>query len=135
MKKIHSLSKPVIYALCLLCLGQPVQGDNGETRGFKAIKKVMHQHALVVGINQYRHADGFYLKNLEGAVNDAHLLRDTLRRIQVNLPDKRVLLDAKATRAAFVRACLAFLVKVGHAGGGTVYRIGKSNFVTNPSEI
>jgi len=72
---------------------------------------------------------------LEGAVNDAHLLRDTLRRIQVNLPDKRVLLDAKATRAAFVRACLAFLVKVGHAGGGTVYRIGKSNFVTNPSEI
>ena len=104
MKKIHSLSKPVIYALCLLCFGQPVQGDNGETRGFKVIKKVMHQHALVVGINQYRHADGFYLKNLEGAVNDAHLLRDTLRRIQVNLPDKRVLLDAKATRAAFVRA-------------------------------
>jgi len=101
MKK-HSLFKLVIYTLCLLCFGLSVQGDDGKkTRG---LKRVTHQHALVVGINQYRHADGFYLTNLEGAVNDAHLLRDTLRRAQVNLPDRRVLLNAFATRAAFVRA-------------------------------
>ncbi|MDM8563601.1 hypothetical protein QUF54_09630 [Candidatus Marithioploca araucensis] len=95
MKK-HSLSKPVIYTLCLLCFGQPVQGDDGKTRGLKI---VTDQYALVVGIDQYRHADGFHLINLEGAVNDAHLLRETLRHAQVILPDKRVLLDAKATRA------------------------------------
>ena len=98
MKK-HNLYKPVIYTLCLLCFGLPVQGDAGN----RSLKRAT-QHALVVGINQYQDADGYYLKNLEGAVNDALLLRDTLRRAQVNLPDKRVFLDAKATRAAFVRA-------------------------------
>jgi len=62
------------------------------------------QHALVVGINQYQHADGKKLKNLAGAVNDAKLLRDALRRTQVQLPEKRVLLDSKATRTAFIHA-------------------------------
>jgi len=58
------------------------------------------QHALVVGINQYQGR----ILNLKGAVNDAKLLRDTLRRSPVQLPDKRVLLDARATRSAFIQA-------------------------------
>ncbi len=57
------------------------------------------QHALVVGINDYQ-----LLSNLEGAVNDAVVVRDALRRINVQLPDKRVLLDSNATRANFVSA-------------------------------
>ncbi|MDM8562989.1 caspase family protein [Candidatus Marithioploca araucensis] len=44
------------------------------------------------------------LTNLEGAVNDAKLLRDALREAQVQLPDRRVLLDANATRSAFIHA-------------------------------
>lgn len=59
------------------------------------------QHALVVGIDQYQHTQ---ITNLRGAVNDALLLRDALRNAQVQLPDKRVLLDADATRTAFLRA-------------------------------
>ena len=62
------------------------------------------QHALVVGINQYQYADGQYLKNLGGAVNDAELLSEVLRRTQVQLPDERILLDAQATRANVIRA-------------------------------
>jgi hypothetical protein len=62
------------------------------------------QHALVVGIDQYRHADGVLI-NLQGAVNDANLLREALRRrAKVQLPDERVLLNAEATRAGFIRA-------------------------------
>jgi hypothetical protein len=57
------------------------------------------QHALVVGINQYQHVN-----KLEGAVNDALLLRDVLRHLQVQLPDNRVLLDNQATRATFFKA-------------------------------
>ncbi len=59
------------------------------------------QHALVVGINQYALGK---INNIRGAVNDASLLRDALRSISVALPDNRVLLDANATRANFVRA-------------------------------
>jgi hypothetical protein len=63
------------------------------------------QHALVVGINQYKHVNKFkQLKNLEGAVNDAKLLRNALHAAQVQLPETRVLLDAKATRSAFLNA-------------------------------
>jgi len=100
--KRQKLSKSVIYTLCLLCFALPVQGDEGKR--FRGLKRVTHQHALVVGVNRYRYADGFYLTHLAGAVNDARLLRKTLREAQVNVPDKRVLLDARATRAAFVRA-------------------------------
>ncbi|MDM8558527.1 caspase family protein [Candidatus Parabeggiatoa sp. HSG14] len=57
------------------------------------------QHALVVGINQYQHVN-----KLEGAVNDALLLWDVLRHLQVQLPDNRVLLDNQATRATFFKA-------------------------------
>jgi len=59
------------------------------------------QHALVVGINVYPKGHG--IETLEGAVNDAELLRDTLRRIQVQLPDERVLLNDKATRANVIK--------------------------------
>ncbi|OAD21194.1 Peptidase C14, caspase catalytic domain protein, partial [Candidatus Thiomargarita nelsonii] len=62
------------------------------------------QYALIIGIDQYQYADGNSLINLEGAVNDAKLLRDALRRQKVQVPDKRVLLNAQATRAAFIRA-------------------------------
>jgi hypothetical protein len=57
------------------------------------------QHALVVGINEYPHST-----NLNGAVNDAELIRDALRRIHVQLPDERVLLNARATRANVIQA-------------------------------
>jgi len=68
------------------------------------------QHALVIGINQYKHAgavvdvNGERLENLAGAVNDAKLLAATLRRVHVRLPENRVLLNDNATRAAFDRA-------------------------------
>jgi uncharacterized caspase-like protein/surface antigen len=62
------------------------------------------QHALVVGINQYQHTNEQKLNNIEGAVNDAEVIRNALRNIEVQLPDKWVLLDANATRANFVRA-------------------------------
>ncbi|HDN25577.1 MAG TPA: caspase family protein [Thioploca sp.] len=57
------------------------------------------QHALVVGIDEYQNEE-----KLEGAVNDATLLRDTLRGIRVQLPDERVLLDSQATRDKVIRA-------------------------------
>jgi hypothetical protein len=94
-------SRHAIYALCLSALALPVQGD--EWRLTRGLKGTAQQHALVVGIDKYRYA-GVYLTNLDGAVNDALSLRTALRRAQVNLPDRRVLLNGKATRAAFVRA-------------------------------
>ena len=74
----------------------PVTGNNSD--------RPADQYALVVGINEYQHADGRYLRNLAGAVNDAEVLRDALRKAEVQLPDERVLLDAGATRAAFINA-------------------------------
>ncbi len=72
------------------------------------------QHALVVGINQYKHTNELKkLTNLKGAVNDAKLLRDALREAQVQLPERRVLLDANATRSAFLRAWRDMLASVG----------------------
>jgi hypothetical protein len=62
------------------------------------------QHALVVGINQYQYANNRKLPNLGGAVNDARLLQKVLRRADVQLPNRRVLLDNEATRGAFDRA-------------------------------
>lgn len=58
------------------------------------------QHALVVGIDEYHPRE----TNLEGAVNDAQLLTETLRDIQVQLPAERVLLNAQATRANVISA-------------------------------
>ncbi len=78
----------------------PVTGNSSNRPAAAAA----HQYALVVGINEYQHADGRNLRNLAGAVNDAEVLRDALREAQVQLPDERVLLDGKATRAAFINA-------------------------------
>ncbi len=54
----------------------------------------------MVGIDEYHPRE----TNLEGAVNDAQLLTQTLRDIQVQLPDERVLLNAQATRANVIGA-------------------------------
>ena len=66
------------------------------------------QRAMVVGINQYRHASPVLrpgaLVNLRGAVNDARLLAQSLRDLDVDLPDQRILLNEHATRTAFLRA-------------------------------
>jgi hypothetical protein len=59
------------------------------------------QHALVIGIDHYQHPD---IMTLRGAVNDAKLLRDALRQAGVKLPDDRILLNAQATRNAFIKA-------------------------------
>jgi hypothetical protein len=84
------MNRKIIYTLCLLSFGLTVQAA---------------QHALVVGIDQYPHANKYGgPSDLEGAVNDALLLRNALRRAGVQLPDKRVLLNDRATRATFIRA-------------------------------
>ncbi|RKZ77635.1 MAG: hypothetical protein DRR19_27630 [Candidatus Parabeggiatoa sp. nov. 1] len=104
----HWFSKPIISALCLLSLGAQSDEDNVTFSGtplYVAQRGIQaQQHALVVGINHYKHADDLYLTNLEGTVNDAIVLRDALRSAHVQLPDRRVLLNAQATRAAVVRA-------------------------------
>jgi len=68
------------------------------------VSPLPRQHALVVGIDQYQYADGKNFSHLEGAVNDAQLLSTVLRAQQVQLPDERILLDAKATRSAVIHA-------------------------------
>ena len=87
----------LIYAFCLLfSLGWTapvVAQERGLTR------YSVNQHALIVGINQYQH-----ITDLEGTVNDALLLRDVLRRINVKVPNNRVLLNEQATRDNFLKA-------------------------------
>ena len=61
---------------------------------------------LVVGINQYQTAT---LKKLTGAVNDAKLLAETLRKQGVDLPETRVLVDSQATLANFKAAWQSLL--------------------------
>lgn len=62
------------------------------------------QWAIVVGINHYQHKGSGKLKTLRGAVNDAELLKTTLRGLGVDLPDSRVLLDGNATVERFQSA-------------------------------
>jgi hypothetical protein len=62
------------------------------------------QHALVVGINKYDGEYGNIRKQLGGPVNDATLITATLRKIGVDLPPARVLLDKEATRKNVIRA-------------------------------
>lgn len=65
---------------------------------------------VVVGINDYAHllpADQSRpgeLTDLQGAVNDATVIAAALREARVDLPDDRVLLDSRATLAAFLDA-------------------------------
>ncbi len=92
----------IVYVLCLLGFGVFLQGcipNGGPPPKPPSPPVLTTQHALVVGIDKYQH-----LSNLRGAVNDAELLQDTLRHIQVQLPDERVLLNAQATRDAFIEA-------------------------------
>jgi len=65
-----------------------------------ACSPVVRQHALVVGIDNYKQADD----RLKGAVNDAKLLTKSLRDNPVLLPEERVLLDEQATRANVIQA-------------------------------
>jgi len=67
--------------------------------GFHHPNPFAAQHALVVGINEYPQDE-----DLKGAVNDALLLKDALRRIWVQLPNERVLLNEQATRTNVIRA-------------------------------
>jgi hypothetical protein len=60
------------------------------------------QHALVIGINKYPFSEQF--DDLEAAVNDAQLIAKVVRRQGIILPNHRILLDEKATRAGFDRA-------------------------------
>lgn len=62
------------------------------------------QHALVVGIDKYKYSGGNGFTNLDGAVNDANLLSKAFRSQGVDLPNSRLLLNEKATRANFIRA-------------------------------
>lgn len=62
------------------------------------------QLAIVVGINEYQHTGSGNLRTLRGAVNDAELLKSTLRGLGVDLPDSRVLLDENATVSRFQSA-------------------------------
>ncbi|MEN8216899.1 MAG: caspase family protein [Pseudomonadota bacterium] len=105
----HSnLCRLALYTFCLLgliiqgCQEPPVVPDRSVSTTPPTAQTT--QHALVVGINQYQYADGNRLINLAGAVNDAELLKDALRRQKVQLPDERVLLNAQATRVAFIQA-------------------------------
>ncbi len=119
-------SRPIIYTLSFLFLSLAFQGCNDKqireppqarqcqlpeelTRQMADIPPVptsSNQHALVVGINQYQN-----VSNLKGAVNDAILLTQALRRAKVQLPDERILLDTQATREAFLKAWYDMLDK------------------------
>jgi uncharacterized caspase-like protein len=54
------------------------------------------QHALIIGINDYPKA-----QNLEGAVNDAKLIRDALRKLKIK---PKLLLNKQATRNNIINA-------------------------------
>ena len=62
---------------------------------------------LVVGIDDYRHfkprgeTRAGQLTDLEGATNDASVIAASLRKVGVDLPDHRFLMDDRATLAAF----------------------------------
>jgi len=86
--------------LTLLALSLTVQAEPLQKRGMQRLKS-QTQHALVIGINHYKAPK---VLNLAGAVNDATLLKKALRQAGVQLPDERILLDAQATRVAFIQA-------------------------------
>ena len=88
--------KPALFAACIACAALPAQGRDW---------------GIVVGIDDYINFVPFDPDNpksghfdLQGAVNDATVISDALRREDVDLPDARVLLDQNATLAAFQAA-------------------------------
>jgi len=88
MPRLHCLSLAALLACALPACAQP--------------PKEPKQWGIVVGIDHYGQAA--HLTALQGAVNDAELLKTTLRGIGVELPDSRVLLNRQATRANFLAA-------------------------------
>ncbi|MCK5719104.1 MAG: caspase family protein, partial [Thiomargarita sp.] len=82
---------------------------------FNSVSSFALQHALVVGINEYPDYE-----NLEGAVNDAKIIVEALRRIQVNIPNERVLLNAQATRGN-VEQAWNNMVKQANAGDTLIF--------------
>ncbi|HDN27531.1 MAG TPA: caspase family protein [Thioploca sp.] len=108
---MHTRNYPCQFArLFLWVLGLTVQADTLATdnRGMGGIASeapiqstLPVQHALVVGIDDYQSSQ---IYDLAGAVNDATLLKKALRQAGVQLPAERILLNAAATRYAFVQA-------------------------------
>jgi hypothetical protein len=101
------------FALCMLalCLAAPA---------------VARDWGIVIGIDDYVHFEtydpdhpksGFF--DLQGAVNDASVVRDALRAEGVDLPETRVLLDQSATLAAFQAAWADVTSKA--APGDTIF--------------
>lgn len=74
---------------------------------------------IVVGINAYQHETAT-LKKLTGAVNDAKLVAETLRRQGVDLPATRVLTDRQATLANF-KAAWQSLLEQAQAGDQIIF--------------
>ena len=81
---------------------------------------------IVVGIDDYINFVPFDPDNpisghfdLQGAVNDATVIRDALRSVGADLPDTRVLLDQSATLAAFQAAWADVTSKA--APGDTIF--------------
>ncbi|WP_069472507.1 caspase family protein [Candidatus Marithrix sp. Canyon 246] len=91
------MKKYLLITLVLILLQACVNETLSSRRGIYVTKS--NQHALVIGIDKYQH-----FTNLNGAVNDANLLAQTLRNKNINLPNNRVLLNEQATRKTFMKA-------------------------------
>ena len=74
------------------------------------------QYAMVVGVDDYRAfqkhpAPPGELSDLEGAVNDALRIAGSMRRVGIDLPDERLLLDGRATLEGFLNGWRSMLDK------------------------
>jgi hypothetical protein len=87
-----------LFLIQFISLAWTTQALASSERGLMRTTPVK-QHALVIGINQYRH-----ISDLEGTVNDARLLQKVFHELHVQLPNNRVLLNKQATRAKFLKA-------------------------------
>ena len=99
--------KKLAGIICLLCF---------QLAFCSSVQAQPKQHGLVVGINDYVHLNARSLINftneltdLEGAVNDAVVISESLRAIGVSLPDNRILLDRNATLKNFMLAWTTML--------------------------
>ena len=72
-----------------------------------ALPAAAAQFGMVVGVDDYLHfqphpAPSGELSDLEGAVNDAQLIADAMRKSGITLPDARVLINDQATVGNFL---------------------------------
>ncbi|WP_181711187.1 caspase family protein [Roseovarius sp. TE539] len=97
------LSRPyslAFAALAVMTLAEPAQAK---------------EYGLVVGVNEYRAFEAWSpdkpagLYDLQGAVNDAERIARAMRRSGVDLPDRRLLLDDRATKQGFLDAWASLL--------------------------